>query len=447
MYVHSTEHRAVRLLSRRYDLTNTGYKFLEIGINVGPPSYVEVALGDHRGHELSLSLKTWKSLYEQRGNIYKLFRNEYKDNFISVGPYIDVMFERLARLVDTVDTKYTRFSNIASENIIRDSDIFNGHQLVLPEGYQGKFIPLEHPKTGDRDRRGDEGVRGGGEEVREEGEVRKRVMRIPGRLQHTISATGRRPGATGSNTSMNPCPCDLQYVPLLSVFRNSAMRQIHWDNMSVIAEYDVTPDAGTTLRKIISLNLDLENDELMMDLENLLAVSDFMIGVSDASYAILENSASQSLSNIDNNLLSVLVALDFLKEFDTVNHELLLAKFHFYVLSPTALSFLRIHIHKPLPIGCWYPRKLDASSKQSYSQYGRDVETKCEVSKSRDHRKLSRWALSNENNSFFGYPRSTVYDVVVKYTALEQSNEGFSMPAEEEEESLERTYHEDPHSR
>ncbi|EGI66700.1 hypothetical protein G5I_04747 [Acromyrmex echinatior] len=82
-----TEHRAVRLLSRRYDPTNTGYKFLEIGINVGPPSYVEIALGDHRGHELSLSLeKPWKSLYEQRGNIYKLFRNEYKDNFISVGP-------------------------------------------------------------------------------------------------------------------------------------------------------------------------------------------------------------------------------------------------------------------------------------------------------------------------------------------------------------------------
>jgi len=27
------EHRAVRLLNRRYDLTNTGYKFLEIRIN------------------------------------------------------------------------------------------------------------------------------------------------------------------------------------------------------------------------------------------------------------------------------------------------------------------------------------------------------------------------------------------------------------------------------
>ncbi|XP_018357063.1 PREDICTED: uncharacterized protein LOC108757158 [Trachymyrmex septentrionalis] len=164
---HSPQHRAMRLLSRRYDLTNTGYKFLEIGINVGPPSYVEIVLGDHRGHELSLSLETWKSLYDQRWNIYKMLRNEYKDNFISVGPLIvrvctlndatlvrldsssvritmtettlrrmfdfdgciDVTFERLARLVDTVDVKYTRFSN-TSENAIRDSDFFNGRQLI-----------------------------------------------------------------------------------------------------------------------------------------------------------------------------------------------------------------------------------------------------------------------------------------------------------------------------
>lgn len=38
------------------------------------------------------------------------------------------------------------------------------------------------------------------------------------------------------------------------------MRQLHWDNMSVIAGFDLTPDAGTTLRKIINMNLmeDLE---------------------------------------------------------------------------------------------------------------------------------------------------------------------------------------------
>ncbi|KAL6253752.1 hypothetical protein P5V15_015556 [Pogonomyrmex californicus] len=80
------ERCAVRLLSRRNTLTATGYKFLEIGINVGPPSYVEIALGDHREQGLILSLETWKGLYEQRWNIYKLLRNDYKDNFISVRP-------------------------------------------------------------------------------------------------------------------------------------------------------------------------------------------------------------------------------------------------------------------------------------------------------------------------------------------------------------------------
>jgi len=49
-------------------------KEYKIGINVGPSSYVEIALGDHRGHELSLSLETWKGLYEQQWNIYKMLR-------------------------------------------------------------------------------------------------------------------------------------------------------------------------------------------------------------------------------------------------------------------------------------------------------------------------------------------------------------------------------------
>ncbi|EGI58378.1 hypothetical protein G5I_13528 [Acromyrmex echinatior] len=79
------ERRAVCLLSRRYDLTNTGYKFLEIGINVGPPSYVEIALGDHymncrclskRGRPLRTAMK-----YLQDAS------NEYKDNFTSVGQF------------------------------------------------------------------------------------------------------------------------------------------------------------------------------------------------------------------------------------------------------------------------------------------------------------------------------------------------------------------------
>jgi len=57
------------------------------------------------------------------------------------------------------------------------------------------------------------------------------------------------------------------------------------------------------------------------------------------------------------------------------------------------------------------------------------------------HRRPSCWAFSNGNNSVLW--RSTVYDVVAKYMALEQSNEGSSIPVCEEE-SFERTHREDP---
>ena len=95
-----------------------------------------------------------------------MFRNEYKANFISIGSLIvtvctlndttlvrldsspvritmtettlrrmvdfdgciDVTFKRLPRL-DTVDAKYTRFSN-TSENAIHNSDFFNRRQLI-----------------------------------------------------------------------------------------------------------------------------------------------------------------------------------------------------------------------------------------------------------------------------------------------------------------------------
>jgi len=141
------EHRAVRLLSRRYVLTATGYKYLEIGINVGPPNYMEIALGDHRGHELSLSKRGRASTSSN------LRCCEMKNNFISIGPltvsvctlmlrsYVSILHpyalrwpkrhmyrrnEWLARFVDTVDVKYMRFSNIASENTIH----FRHFQLI-----------------------------------------------------------------------------------------------------------------------------------------------------------------------------------------------------------------------------------------------------------------------------------------------------------------------------
>ncbi|XP_071637759.1 uncharacterized protein [Temnothorax longispinosus] len=175
----SLDRRAVRILSRRYALTATEYKFLEIGINVGPPSYVEIAIGDpRRGKELLLSLETWKALYEQRQNIQNFFRNDFKDihSFINVGPLtvrvctvnniklirlesanvclrmtestlhrmfdldrcIDARFDHLIRILATVDAKFAQFSDIAStvkdpkeaSNVIYASDAFNTNQII-----------------------------------------------------------------------------------------------------------------------------------------------------------------------------------------------------------------------------------------------------------------------------------------------------------------------------
>lgn len=49
------------------------------------------------------------------------------------------------------------------------------------------------------------------------------------------------------------------------------------------------------------------------------------------------------LHNIDKCSLSVLITLDYSKAFDTVNHELLLAKLQYHGLSNSALSFLRAY--------------------------------------------------------------------------------------------------------
>lgn len=57
-----------------------------------------------------------------------------------------------------------------------------------------------------------------------------------------------------------------KYVPLASCFCNPALRQRHWDDMSKIAGFDLTPDAGTTLRKII-------NQDLMKDLDKYETIS------------------------------------------------------------------------------------------------------------------------------------------------------------------------------
>ena len=64
------------ILGRRFALTPTSYKWLDIGINAGSVSYVQLMLGDNRGNQITLPYKTWRSLVEKRTNIEGLMQSK-----------------------------------------------------------------------------------------------------------------------------------------------------------------------------------------------------------------------------------------------------------------------------------------------------------------------------------------------------------------------------------
>ena len=59
-------------------MTVTGYKYLNIGINVKLPSYVTIILGDCHGKEIPLSPDIWRELLEQKHVILSLL--QYDEN-------------------------------------------------------------------------------------------------------------------------------------------------------------------------------------------------------------------------------------------------------------------------------------------------------------------------------------------------------------------------------
>lgn len=42
---------------------------------------------------------------------------------------------------------------------------------------------------------------------------------------------------------------------MVSILCNPGIRSRHWEQMSAIVYYDLTPNSGTTLRKVLRLNL------------------------------------------------------------------------------------------------------------------------------------------------------------------------------------------------
>ncbi|XP_071579506.1 uncharacterized protein [Temnothorax nylanderi] len=64
-----------RILGRRFALTVTAYKYLDIGINVGSTSFVELILGDNRGNQIVLPHVTWTTIIERRMDIEQLMQS------------------------------------------------------------------------------------------------------------------------------------------------------------------------------------------------------------------------------------------------------------------------------------------------------------------------------------------------------------------------------------
>ncbi|KAL6256779.1 hypothetical protein P5V15_011718 [Pogonomyrmex californicus] len=60
---------------QRFALTSTAYKYLDIGINMGPVSYVELRINDNRGNQILLLYVMWKTFIEKRVNIEQLVQS------------------------------------------------------------------------------------------------------------------------------------------------------------------------------------------------------------------------------------------------------------------------------------------------------------------------------------------------------------------------------------
>ncbi|KAL6416866.1 hypothetical protein ACFW04_013114 [Cataglyphis niger] len=107
--------RPLRILGRRYSLTKTGYKHLEICINVSRPSFVEIVLGDNHGKEISLTPDMWKELLDLRSALESYFRSDERDETRPPSPIyigqLTLRFDRLNNLrILRLETPKTRLA-------------------------------------------------------------------------------------------------------------------------------------------------------------------------------------------------------------------------------------------------------------------------------------------------------------------------------------------------
>ncbi|KAL6258228.1 hypothetical protein P5V15_010157 [Pogonomyrmex californicus] len=98
----SSEPCTSRILGRRFALTSTAYKYLDIGINVGPVSYMKLRIDDNRGNQILLPYVMWKTLIEKRVDIEQLVQ--------SIAPSSLSIHDLIIELVQMRNTNIVKFT-------------------------------------------------------------------------------------------------------------------------------------------------------------------------------------------------------------------------------------------------------------------------------------------------------------------------------------------------
>ncbi|KAL6253795.1 hypothetical protein P5V15_015610 [Pogonomyrmex californicus] len=88
----------VRVLKRKYPLTKTGYKFLNVCVTLERSSRVNIILGNSHGKEISMSPDMWRQLLEQRHVLSKYLQSINGEPSFPVPSHIRNMTVRFGRI-------------------------------------------------------------------------------------------------------------------------------------------------------------------------------------------------------------------------------------------------------------------------------------------------------------------------------------------------------------
>lgn len=88
-----------RILGRRFALTTTNFKYLDIGISVGSISYVEILIGDNRGNYIILPYGMWRMFIERRMDIEQFLQSSVPSSLRIQDLVIDIIKIRNENIV------------------------------------------------------------------------------------------------------------------------------------------------------------------------------------------------------------------------------------------------------------------------------------------------------------------------------------------------------------